>query len=277
MKMKVLILVKTYPAISSKYGETVCTAGITEEGKWIRIYPLPYRKAPKECQFKKYDWVEIDLVPNKSDFRLESYRPNSFDDIKVIGHIEADGGAWYERRKQVIKNVYTNLEKLIKEAKTKEICTSLAIFKPKKIIDFTFEEASRNWDKKKIQFLESVKFQGSLFENENENDIENFEVVDKVPYKFSFKFEDDSGKNSTLMMEDWEVGALYWNSLNACNGNELIACEKVKEKYFKDFANTKDYYFYLGTQMRHHFVSPNPFIIIGDFRPKFIEPSLFDE
>ena len=72
-------------------------------------------------------------------------------------------------------------------------------------------------------------------------------------------------------------GALYWNTLKDCKGNEKGACEKVREKYFEDFAKTKDYYFYLGTQKKHHFVSPNPFIIIGDFRPKSIEPSLFDE
>jgi len=41
--MRVLILVKSYPEISKTYAETVCTAGITEDGKWIRIYPLPYR------------------------------------------------------------------------------------------------------------------------------------------------------------------------------------------------------------------------------------------
>jgi hypothetical protein len=275
MKMKVLILVKTYPAISSKYGETVCTAGITEDGKWIRIYPLPFRKIPTECQFKKYDWIEIDLKHNESDFRPESFRPNSFNDIKVVGHIEADGKSWYERRKYVLKNVYTNLAKLIKEAKAKEICTSLAVFKPTKIVDFTIEESTRNWDKKKLHYLESVKLQGSLFENENEHDIENFEVVDKVPYKFSFEFEDDSGVRSKLMNEDWEVGALYWNTLKDCKGNEKEACEKVREKYFNDFAKTKDYYFYLGTQKKHHFISPNPFII-GDFHPKFIEPNLFD-
>lgn len=275
--MKVLILVKTYPSISTKYGETVCTAGITEDGKWVRIYPLTYRKMPKECRFDKYDWVEIDLVRNYSDFRPESFRPNSFNGIKVVGHIEADGGTWHNRRKYVLQNVYKNLKKLIEEAKTKEICTSLAVFKPTKFIDFTFEEASRDWDKKKLHYLESVKLQGSLFENENENDIESFEVVDKVPYKFSFEFEDDAGTRSKLMIEDWEIGMLYWNTLKGCNGDEKQACEKVKEKYFEDFAKTKDYYFYLGTQKIHHKVSPNPFIIVGDFRPKFIEPSLFDE
>ena len=37
-------------------------------------------------------------------------------------------------------------------------------------------------------------------------------MVDKLPYKFSFIFEDDSGKKSTMMIEDWETGMLYWNS-----------------------------------------------------------------
>jgi len=41
---KVLITVKTYPTISGKYDELVCTAGFTKEGEWIRIYPIPFRK-----------------------------------------------------------------------------------------------------------------------------------------------------------------------------------------------------------------------------------------
>ena len=38
---KVFILVKTYPNLSKKYDELVCTAGICEDGSWVRIYPLP--------------------------------------------------------------------------------------------------------------------------------------------------------------------------------------------------------------------------------------------
>ena len=43
-KTKVLITVKTYPAISKKYEELVCTAGFLEDGAWIRIYPIQFRK-----------------------------------------------------------------------------------------------------------------------------------------------------------------------------------------------------------------------------------------
>jgi len=38
-KERVLITVKTYPTLSRKYGETVCTAAVREDGSWVRIYP----------------------------------------------------------------------------------------------------------------------------------------------------------------------------------------------------------------------------------------------
>lgn len=44
------------------------------------------------------------------------------------------------------------------------------------------------------------------------------------------------------MIEDWELGMLYWNCLAAANGNEQVACEKVKEKYFTEWCK-KDIYF----------------------------------
>jgi hypothetical protein len=37
---RVFITVMTYPAPSGKNNEIVCTAGIGEDGRWIRIYPV---------------------------------------------------------------------------------------------------------------------------------------------------------------------------------------------------------------------------------------------
>src|ERR1035437_2470096 len=261
MRVKVLILVKAYPALSKKYSETVCTAGITEDGKWIRIYPIPFRQLEYENQFRKYEWVELDLVRNGGDFRPESYRPKDImlTDIVSKGVISADGDTWIHRRKFVLKNIYTNLEKLISEAKDKTICTSLAVFKPTKIIDFVCKKAEREWSKDKLEYLKSRKLQMNLFDNIDKDDITEFEVVDKLPYKFSFIFEDDAGKSASLMIEDWETGMLYWNSLFRHQGDELKAIEDVMLKYFNDFAKTKDYHFFLGTTKRFHLIAPNPF------------------
>jgi hypothetical protein len=74
-KQRVLITVKTYPTLSRKYGETVCTAGIREDGTWVRIYPVPFRRLTEEQQYRKFDWLECGLVRNTSDPRPETYRP----------------------------------------------------------------------------------------------------------------------------------------------------------------------------------------------------------
>jgi hypothetical protein len=136
---KVLITVKTYPTISAKYDELVCTAGFKEDGTWIRLYPVPFRKKSYNEQYKKYDWIEVDLVKNTSDFRPDSFRPKSIDsEIKVVGHIDTSNN-WEERKKICLGKIYYNLTELIAEAKNKDICISLAVFKPTEILDFTAE------------------------------------------------------------------------------------------------------------------------------------------
>lgn len=273
-KTRVLITVKTYPTISGKYDELVCTAGFLEDGSWIRIYPVPFRKKSYDEQYSKYDWIEIDLVKNKSDFRPESYRPYSIDsEIKKIGHLDTGKDrSWAERKKIVLQNVHTNMDSLIKQAHDKTICTSLAVFKPTKILDFYALPVEREWDKTKIAQLKANRDQTNLFEHPEDP----FEVVQKLPYKFKFRFLDDKGKESNLMIEDWETGQLYWKSVARYEGNEQKAIEDVKYKYFEDFSKTKDLHFFLGTSALHHYVSNNPFMIIGTFHPKFVtQLSLF--
>jgi hypothetical protein len=59
---KILIWAKTYPELSSKYLETVCTAGMLPSGKPLRLYPIPYRylEGDKE-QFSLYQWITADI------------------------------------------------------------------------------------------------------------------------------------------------------------------------------------------------------------------------
>jgi hypothetical protein len=258
-KTRVLITVKTYPTPSSSYDELVCTAGFTEDGKWIRIYPIPFRKLNYVSRYSKYDIVEIDLVKNTSDFRPESYRPRSLDvedPIKVVGHLDTKSN-WAKRKSIVLSHFHNDMTLLIKEAKDNKKGTSLAVFKPTKIHDFIIKpEKERDWSQERLEQMKQV----NLFE-------EQFKVVRKLPFKFSFVFEDLHRKQRTLMVEDWEVGALFWKMLKQY-GDEKKACEAVRAKYYDDFAKTKDLYFFLGTTKLNHYRAPNPFIIIGTFQPK---------
>ena len=54
---QILIVVKTYLRPSFKYRELVCTAGITENGKWVRLYPINYRYLNYNKWYKKYQWI----------------------------------------------------------------------------------------------------------------------------------------------------------------------------------------------------------------------------
>lgn len=268
---KVLIAVKTYPSLSTKYDELVCTAGFLENGSWIRIFPIPFRKLDYDKRYSKYDWVEIDLTKNAVDFRPESYKPRSIENaFNVVGHVETHNN-WKERKDIVLKKVYTNLTQLISEAKDKTIATSLATFKPAEILDFTIEQVEREWDKEKLAALKAKAQQLHLFQN-----AENpFDVVNKLPFKFSYRFKDDAGTISKLMIEDWEIGALYWKMLAKYDGHdrETKACEDVKKKYWDDFALTKDLHLFLGTVYESHVKNyPNPFVIIGTFHPTFPKP-----
>ena len=257
---RVLITVKTYPCLSQKYDELVCTAGFREDGSWIRIYPVPFRKMEKYSQYKKNDWIEVDLVKNDKDFRPESFKPVSLDTpIKVVGHIDTKSN-WAKRKAMVLRNVYTDMGKLIEDCKTTQM--SLAVLKAN-ITGFVIEEVERNWDAKKLERVKANQHQLDLFEQK-----EVFEVVKKLPYEFSYKFTTDDGKSHTLMIEDWELGALYWKCLRDNGNDEMVACEKVKQMYFDHMAGDCDLYLFLGTakQMQQRNM-PNPFIVIGTFYP----------
>lgn len=84
----------------------------------------------------------------------------------------------------------------------------------------------KEWNKQKLDAVYANQAQHSLFDVEETKRI--FKVAKKLPYEFSYKFISEDGKERKLMIEDWELGMLYWNCLAAANGDEQVACEKVK-------------------------------------------------
>jgi len=236
---------------------------------------MPFRLLNDDQQYPKFTWIEVNAERNYSDFRPESYRPD-IDTLKVESKPKAN---WDDRRRIIFKTqtVFTNLHTLIAEAKS-PAKTSLAIFKPTKILDFVIEPDEREWNPKKLASLQEHSQQLSLFKTIEEIE-EEFRIVQKVPYKFSYRFEDDSGVQSKLMIADWEIGILYLNCLWRSNNNEEVARAQVKQKYFDEFLK-RDLHFFLGTTKKHHNQSRNPFIIVGVYYPPMPEENqqlnLFD-
>lgn len=274
-RARVLITVKTYPLPSNKYNELVCTAGFFE-GKWIRLYPMAFRALPYKDQYAKYDWVTLDLVRNTSDFRPESYRPARGIEGISVGPNMGTGKKrdWAERKRYVLREVFTSMEDLIRLAKG-PARKSLGTLRPKQITNFVIEPDEREWK----PAWQAQLLQYNLFDLDEKGEGKKRSVIPKLPYKYSYEFLSEGDKRPRkLMIEDWELGALYWNCLAACDGDEREANIRVKQRYFDDFC-TKDLYLFLGTTKEHHFKSLNPFLIIGVFYPPHTEadqPFLFE-
>lgn len=265
-RKRVLISVTTYPLPSRSYDELVCTAGFLQNGEWIRIYPIPLSflidlKGSGKVKNVKYTWIELELDRRTDDFRPESHSPRNYDfrDMVVLERLNTDGN-WLKRKDICLQNIYTNLDQLIRDSEA-PINRSLATFKPAEIVGFEIESDTREW---KNEWVELRK-QGDLFATDKTPES----LIPKLPYKFFYRFKDEAGKESRLMIEDWEIGALYWNCLRATEGNEVAALDKVREKYELEFLFEKDIYLFLGTTKEwHQRRAKNPFVIIGVFYPK---------
>jgi hypothetical protein len=272
-KRRVFITVKTYPTLSEKYDELVCTAGILDDGSWVRIYPLPFRKLDYKQWYSKYQWIEFELEKNTEDVRPETYRVVNRETIRAIGKPVGTDNYWQKRKDIILprNRIHRNLSELIKLAHANEL--SLAVFKPKKMLGFDIEETERDWPKDKLALLKAKGRQLSLFKTQDELKKE-FSVVRKLPYKFFYKFVDQEGREARLMIEDWEIGALYWNCLKRAGGDELETIAKVKKKYFDQFSKL-DIHLFLGTTKQYHGWAKNPFVIIGVFYPPYnLQPRL---
>lgn len=178
---KVLLTVTTYPLPSRSYDELVCTAGLLENGEWIRIYPVPLsfllgQRQSGKMQSFKYTWMELDLNQRKDDFRPESFSPKYYDfrDIKLYDKIDTKDN-WALRKEICIKNVFTNLNELIELSKA-PTNKSIATFKPTMIERLEIVEDDPEW---KNEWKELRK-QGDLFSQEKAPEI----LIPKLPYKF---------------------------------------------------------------------------------------------
>ena len=250
-RVKVLITVKTYPLPSTKYEETVCTAGVLEDGSFVRLYPIDYRNRPYHQWYEKYQWVETTIEKNPKDPRPESYRPF---DITPIGNPLKSQPNWEERKKYVLaKDISTmcDLEQIGDQSQV-----SLGIIKPKLVKDFIVEPTVRDW---KPEVLTRMR-QMHLFDKKRN-------PIEKIPYKFSYVFfcEDPACKGHTKMIEDWEVGALY-RKMRDNYGDEKVACDKVKQRFFDTMcAPGIDTHFFVGTVLEF-----GTWVILGVFWPKKI-------
>lgn len=240
---------------SPKHTETVCTAGIDEQGNWYRLYPIPFRYIQYSKQFSKYQWIEVEISPvdQKWDYRKESYRPK-VDSIKPISEA-LPAGTWNKRKQLVLPTVSPSLEFL--SSKFHDDGTSLGIFKPKSIEDFIVEKSDGQWKGKKAMVQSQLK----LFDPQPKR-------LEKIPYNFYYRFkcEDSSCKGHKLSIHDWEIFALYLNLKNRYQYASDEILEKIKHKWLDEmWSPKKDSYLMVGTV--HSRYKQPIWVVLGVFWP----------
>jgi hypothetical protein len=93
IKKRVLITIRTYPVPAQKGVEVSCTAGVTDDGSWIRLFPLPYRLLEDASKFVKYQWITVNVTKAKGDSRPESFNPQ-IDQIEVGKTLSTERDWW---------------------------------------------------------------------------------------------------------------------------------------------------------------------------------------
>lgn len=250
---KVLITVRTYPTPAWKGVEVSCTAGITDSGEWIRLFPMPYRLLPENKRFKKYQWIELNVKKASNDFRPESYHPD-IESISIASNPIPTKQFWQLRKDLVFHLKAPSLCDLKSQRDTNGNPT-LGIFKPKTISAFVIEKTTPDWTPAQLARLRQSSFYGTAPAQE----------LEKLPYNFSYRFKCNVSTCSghELMCTDWEIGESYRQWIVKYGSNW--------ERYFRNRYETEmilanDTHFFVGTMHEH----PGSWLIIGLFYPKVI-------
>jgi len=259
-KKRVLITVRTYPVPANKGAETSCTAAISEDGDWVRIFPVPYRSLPISQRFKKFQWIEADLKKAGSDTRPESHNID-ITSIK-LGELVPTTKEWSQRRALLRPLMRASMCAIRRELDANGHPT-LGIFSPKTIKRLLIEPCSPDWNTNQKAILSQKSFGFDAAAPKAE--------LQKIPFDFYYEFTcDDLGcKGHKMSCTDWEMAEAYrgWK-IKYGDGWEA----KFRERFERDMIEKFDTHFFVGTMHGH----PKNWLIVGLFYPPKKQKDLFD-
>jgi hypothetical protein len=253
---KALIVVRTYPTPAKKGAEVSCTAAITDQGEWLRLFPVPWRYLAAEEQFRRYQWVEL-IVEKASDFRPESYKLTQ-SGIKIVSEPLSTASGWLSRR-EIIEPLRAHCLCCLARQRDAHGFPTLGVFRPRKIEKLIITPDGAEWTQAQLDILH----QGHLFAEQPKHQLE------KIPFKFQYNFLCDDGECSghTMTCTDWEM-AEAWRSWRDQYGDGWE--EKFRLRFEKEMTEKYDTHFFVGTVHQH----PGTWIIVGLFYPPKVTQEL---
>jgi hypothetical protein len=264
-RARIMITVKTYPELSNKYRETSCVAGIRiDQGapQHVRLFPVPFRLLEEGAQFAKYAIIEVDVQPHARDRRPESLRPN-LDTLKIVEPSIPSSDGWKQRYKHVEPLLAESLCAIKREQQARG--TSLGIFRPAEIMDFSLEQAEP-WSVTKSALAD----QPDLF-------APDLSRLEWVPYEFRYRFRcaDGTCPGHNMHLKDWEAGASYRKFLRKYGEHDVL--RKLRQRWYDEiFTPDRAVHFFVGNMAAH----PKTFMLLGLFYPRrttveYVQDDLF--
>ena len=253
-QLDLLITVKAYPNPSKQLGEAACIAGVSKAGKFVRLYPIPFRDLDDSKRFQKYQWVRLRVADPKTDNRPETLRPN-FSTLEVLSEPLSTKNSWAARW-DVLRPLVSHSMCDIQDAQAKTKA-SLGLFKPAEILDVEAEEESpREWTQRERDRLAQQDF---FLSSDKES-------LEKIPIAFFYRFrcQDCRNKNPHRMkIIDWELAQLWRRERRG--HDERAAIQNVRERFLDDLCGPKiNTHFFTGNMQRY----PKNFLILGVMWPK---------
>jgi hypothetical protein len=261
---KALIVVRTYPVPDALGIESSCTAAITDDGKWIRLFPVPWRLLNRDQRFQKYEWVQVSVVKAAEDTRLESYRLRQ-DGIQILSGPLSTAKAW-KARKDIVFPLSAHCLCCLTRQRDIQQYPTLGIFRPANIARLRISPAyPPTWTDGELAMLR----QQNLFVEAPTRELE------KIPFIFRYEFHcaESTCPGHSLMCTDWEMSQSYrqWRSMYGQNWESYF-----RQRYETEMIHRNDTHFYVGTVASH----PHRWIIIGLFypprQPEDFQGDLFD-
>ena len=226
--------------------ETVCTGGITSEGQWIRLHPVSFRYLDSDQQYRKYQWICVDVTKHERDTRAESFRPNE-DTIHVLGPPLGTGNRWEDRKKVVLPLEKASLE-AIKDSKE-----TLGLFRPAKIESIKATADLLPWSRRHMALFEQQRLFGP-----------QQKPLEKMPWRFRIRYTCSdrrcTGHDQSIL--DWEVVQLFRGERKRL-GSDDAAKDSTLAKLHEITGRDKDVYLYVGNILKY----PKSFIVAGIFYP----------
>ncbi len=213
-KDKCLILIKANPHLSSNYFETVCCAGVGEDGLWRRQYPVSFRILDDAQKFGRWSWIEYEFISPRDDDRKESQKVQD-NSITVLGKAKQQ-----TRESALQRLTYQSFRK------PEENQDSLTLIRPTSS-EFYWTERTLDELNKASEKHASIANQMSLFSKDAK-------PLPQCPYKFHMRWIDEDGRVGNYVCDDWETSATFFNRRRSMRSEDL-ALESMSDTFNHEY------------------------------------------